>query len=283
MIWASNYSRLACQTLFTLWSAGKDLAPKCIINGKNIQDFLQSHYFNAIKELTKSIQREGDLLDQCVLGWDSLNEPNAGFLGIENLNQFGKETILKIGPMPTPFQGMLLGMGNKVEVEQWKFGGLGPKRDGKILIDPKGVRAWMREDAEMGGSKYGWIRGEEWKLGTCIWALHDVWDPKTFTLLIPDYFNWYRGELGELPRVVNFGQDYWLEHWKVWAKVVREHHPEAIHFIQTPVFQIPPLFEVESLGGSRVVHSSHFYDGLTLITKHWVGFIELNEKKYFAR
>lgn len=277
MIWASNYSRLACQTLFTLWSAGRDYAPKCIIDGVNIQDYLQEHYFNAMRQLGLAIAEAGDLLDECVIGWDSLNEPNAGFLGVENLSEHGKESILRVGPMPTGFQGMRLGMGNAVEVENWKFGPLGPKRDGSVLIDPKGKRAWMDPSEEINRiSRYGWTRGPEWELGMCIWALHNVWDPELDELLIPDYFEYYRG--GEDPnqtiRKVDFGADYWLAHWKRWAPVVRGFHPEAIHFIQSPVFQIPPKIEGPELM-NRVAHSSHFYDGLTLVTKHWVRFLSL--------
>ena len=270
MIWASNYSRLACQTLFTFWNAGRDYAPKCIIDGINIQDWLQEHYFAAMKEMGNAIRDAGDLLDDCVIGWDSLNEPNHGFLEIEDLAVLGKETVLRIGPMPTPHEGMRLGMGESVEVERWKFGPLGPKKDGTVVINPQGRKAWLDPASEKDGSKYGWVRGEDWKLGTCIWALHGVWDVETKELLIPDYFDKYRGgSIDEPMRKVDFGADYWLTHWRRFAPVVREFHPEAIHFIQSPVFAIPPKIDGKETMG-RAVHSSHFYDGLTLVTKHWV-------------
>lgn len=269
MIWASNYSRLACQTLFTMWAAGRDYAPKCIIDGVNIQDYLQQHYFDAMTQLGEAIREAGDLLDECVIGWDSLNEPNAGFLGVDNLNEHGKESVLRVGPMPTGFEGLRLGMGEAVTIENWKFGPLGPKRDGKVTIDPQGNRAWLSPEKERNGSPYGWTRGPDWELGTCIWAQHGVWDPETNTLLQPDYFKWYRGH-SDQRREVNYGQDYWWPHWKRFAPVVRKFHPEAIHFIQSPVFQIPPDMNGEPLVGHRAAHSSHFYDGLTLVTKHWV-------------
>lgn len=273
MIWASNYSRLACQTLFTLWSAGRDYAPKCIIDGVNIQDYLQEHYFDAMRQLGNAIAAAGDLLEECVIGWDSLNEPNAGYLGIDDLAQHGKESILRVGPMPTAFQGMRLGMGEAVEVENWRFGPLGPKRDGSVTIDSGGKRAWLDSDSEVDGSPYGWTRGPDWELGTCIWAMHGVWDPETDELLEPDYFHWWRGEgFEQNPRKVDYGADYWLAHWRRYAPVVRGFHPEAIHFIQSPVFQIPPKIEGPEIM-NRAAHSSHFYDGLTLVTKHWVSLV----------
>lgn len=268
MIWATNYSHLACQTLFTMWFAGRDYAPKCVINGVNIQDFLQSHFFDAMRQLGNAVRDAGDLLDDCVIGWDSMNEPNAGFLGTENLAEYGKETVLRVGPMPKPFEGLRLGMGEAVEVENYKFGSLGPKRDGSVTIDPQGKRAWLNAEAECNGSPYGWVRGPDWELGTCIWAQHGVWDPETSELLQPDYFDIYRGDKSA-SRPIEFGADYWLQHWRAWAPVVRGFHPEAIHFIHPPVFQVPPKIDGPEIA-DRAAFSSHFYDGLTLVTKHWV-------------
>ncbi|GAA5968265.1 hypothetical protein JCM11641_003788 [Rhodosporidiobolus odoratus] len=268
MIWATNYSRLACQTIFTMFFAGRDFAPKCIIDGKNIQDFLQDHYFNAMRKLGEAIAQAGDLLEECVIGWDSINEPNAGYLGIADLDQHGKESVLRVGPMPTAFQALRLGMGEEMKVENWKSGSLGPKRDGSVVVDPQGTVAWLSPSAEPEGrSPWGWQRDPGWKLGSCIWAQHGVWDIESKTLLKPDYFN-TRPAIGASQDEIEFGRDYWLPHWKAYAPVVRSFHPEAILFVHSPVFQVPPKIEGPELQ-NRVAHSTHFYDGLTLVTKHW--------------
>ncbi|BGP46084.1 hypothetical protein JCM10450v2_001924 [Rhodotorula kratochvilovae] len=267
MIWATNYQRLACSTVFTLFFAGRDYAPKCIIDGVNIQDFLQQHYFNAMRKLGEAIADAGDLLDECVLGWDSINEPNPGFLGTADLGHHSKESILRVGPTPTGFEALRLGMGEKLTVENWKSGPLGPTRDGSVTVDPQGTVAWLSPTAEPDGkSPWGWTRDPGWKLGTCIWAQHGVWDVESRTLLRPNYFGQYRG--GGEEREVEFGADYWLPHWRAYARLVREFHPEAIHFVHSPVFQIPPRIDGPEVK-NRIAHSSHFYDGLTLVTKHW--------------
>jgi len=98
MLWATNYTRLAAATLSVLFFAGRDFAPKCIIDGKNIQDYLQDHYFNAIAELAKKIRDSKDkLFEDCVIGWDSFNEPNQTYLSLEDLNVIPNHWQLKKG------------------------------------------------------------------------------------------------------------------------------------------------------------------------------------------
>ena len=76
MIWATNYGRLASQTLFALFFGGKTFAPKCILDGVHIQDYLQSHFIQAFGVLGDRIRDAGGLLDDVVIGWDSMNEPS---------------------------------------------------------------------------------------------------------------------------------------------------------------------------------------------------------------
>jgi hypothetical protein len=274
MIWATGYQKLAVQTLNTLFWAGSHFAPKCIIDGVNIQDYLQSHYINAVQHLAAAIAQfeDGSLLDVCVIGWDSMNEPNPGYLTTEDLGVHSKESVLRKGPMPTSFQAMQLGMGQACAVENWIFTSTGPKKSGDVTIDPQGTTAWLSAAKEKWASeKFGWKRDPGWTVGLDIWALHGVWDPSTRTLLRPDYFETRSGTTG----AIEFGLDYWRPHWKSYARAIRRYHPTAVLFVHTPVFQVPPpLADTEELG-ARVAYSTHFYDGVTLVTKHWVGDLSL--------
>lgn len=270
MIWSTNYGRLASQTLFTLFFAGKHYAPKCMIDGQNIQDYLQSHFIAAFGELADRIRDAGDLYDECIIGWDSMNEPAEGFCGYEDLNTVPAEqgSTLRKGSHPTPAQSLRLGMGQKQTVEHWDFGAFGPKCDGTVTIDPKGHKMWMDPEAEAEGvnEQWGWKRSPEWKLGICIWALHRVWDVESGYILRPDYF---RCPPFDPDRPVVFETDFWRPHWREYRARIRDAHPEAIHFVQPPVFaQPPPLDGPDDLRG-RCCYSGHYYDGLTLVTRHW--------------
>lgn len=269
MIWATNYNRLACQTVNTMFWAGRDFAPKCIIDGVNIQDYLQYHFLEAYRRLAMKLLAAGDLLDETVIGWDSLNEPNHGYLGLHNLLAIPDEVPLRIGPTPTAFQGMKLGMGEACKLENYKFGPIGPQRDGSVLVDPNGKRAWLHPSAEPDGlSGYGWRRDPGWLLGTCVWAQHGVWDPNSDTVLKPDYFTNSRQDPSQR---ADFAAEYWRPHLNAYCHMIRQIHSEAILFVHPPVFEIPPNLKPNVLPilENRAVFSSHFYDGLTLITKHW--------------
>lgn len=273
MLWATNYTRLAPATLSALFFAGHDLAPKCRIDGKPISTWLQDHFFAACRELSLRIRDAGDLFDECVIGWDSLNEPNPTYVGLEDIAELPKKWQLRQGPMPTPIQSMALGVGKKQCVQNWSFGSLGPKRSGEVIVDPQGASIWLTpdDDARRGGSKWGWKRDPEWPLGRCVWEAHGVWDSQSGKVLLPDYFRWKHDNHSEVPREpIDFIVEYWLPFWRKYAAIVRAVHSDAIMFIQPPVFERPPteLSTQEDLR-SRACVSCHFYDGLTLITKHW--------------
>ncbi|KAJ7714468.1 glycoside hydrolase family 5 protein [Mycena maculata] len=268
MIWSTNYGRLLSQTLFTLFFSGRDFAPRCVIDGQNIQDYLQSHYIEAMGQMADRIRAAGDLLDDCVIGWDSMNEPFEGLCGWTDLavNPPAQGSTLRKGTYPTPAQSLRLGMGQPQTVESWSFSAFGPARDGSVTIDPKGRSIWAPPEDEPGRThpRYGWTRAASWALGTCLWAQHGIWDVETGYIMLPHYFHTLPGA----DEPVEFIEDYWRPHFEAFARRIRSAHPEAILFVQPPVFTRPPTLEDSVLAG-RGAYSGHYYDGLTLITRHW--------------
>jgi hypothetical protein len=266
MIWATNYQRYACQVLFTVWFAGKDFAPKAVIDGKNIQDYLQDHFMGAMKHLAQRIHDAGDLEGEVVIGWESLNEPNRGMVGFQDITTVPKEQKLQKGTSPTAWQAMLTGSGRSCEIATWDFGGMGPYKSGSVLVDPNGVPAWLPADYD--DTRYGWKRDPGWKLGECIWAQHGIWDPATDTLLKKDYFGKHP-TTGKPIDYEYFTNTYFMDFYRKYSKTIREIDPKAIMFCQPPVLEIPPTIKGGPDDDPNMVFTPHFYDGITLMTKKW--------------
>lgn len=266
MIWATNYTRLVCQVMFTLFFGGRDFAPKAILDGKNIQDYLQDHYIAACGHLAKRIHEAGDLEYDPIVGWESLNEPNRGLISYQDITMIPKEQQLKKGTTPTAWQAILTGSGRACEIETWDFGGMGPYKSGSVLIDPQGKSAWLPADHD--DTKYGWKRDPGWRLGECLWAQHGIWDPATDTVLKRDHFG-KDPKNGATVDYEYFTNHYWLPHYRAYSKMVKAVFPDSLMFFQPPVLEIPPKVKGTEDDDPNMIFSPHFYDGITLLTKKW--------------
>ncbi|KAL8912239.1 MAG: hypothetical protein Q9171_002694 [Xanthocarpia ochracea] len=266
MIWATNYTRLACQVIFTMFFAGKDFVPKAIIDGKNIQDYLQDHFVSACGHLALRIQEAGDLENDVVIGWENMNEPNRGLVGYQDISTIPSEQKLQKGPSPTAWQAILLGSGRACEMDTCDFGGLGPYRSGTTLVDPKGEMAWLPADYD--DSRYGWTRDPGWKLGECIWAQHGIWTPSSDELLRKDYFA-RDPDSGHKIDYEYFTNKWFMSYYRKHKNAITGVYPDAIMFCQPPVLEIPPSLKGTEDDEPNMVFSPHYYDGVTLMMKKW--------------
>jgi hypothetical protein len=266
MIWTTNYFRLACQTMFTLFYAGKDFAPKCILDGKNISDYLQEHFTGACKHLAMRIKEASDLVDDVVIGWESLNEPNKGMIGWQDLTVIPKDQRLRRGTCPTPWQAILLGAGRPQEVDTWDIKWNGPAKTGHTTVNEKKISAWLNtRDYD---TKYGWTRDPDWKLGECIWAQHGIWDTSSDTLLRKDYFA-RDPQNGEAIDYAYFANNWFIGLFRRYKDAIREVHPKAIIICQGPTLEIPPSLKDTPLHDPNMAAALHWYDGMTLLFKKW--------------
>lgn len=266
MLWPTNYTRLACETTFTLFYAGRDLAPNAIIDGKNIQDYLTDHFIAACAHLAQRIHEAGGLEDECIIGWETMNEPHRGLVGWEDLDALPDELKMRKGTCPTPWQAILTGSGRAVEVDVYDFNTFGPYKSGRELVDPEGVQAWLSKDYD--DSKYGWKRDPGWKLGECLWAQNGVWDPSQDLLLKKDYFSSIP-KSGEKLDYEKFTNLYYMHHFRKYRDAIRAIHKNAIILIQSAVLEIPPNIKGTADDDQRLIFATHYYDGVTLIQKHW--------------
>lgn len=243
MVWVTNYKRLAAATMFTLFFAGNELAPATKIDGVPVQDYLQSHYFNAIKQVAMRLK---DMPN--VVGYDTMNEPSSGYIGYAHANEV--HFHIRNGITATPFQSMMLGQGRAQVVETWGLTIMGNVKTGEVSLDPRGAKAWLE--------------GRE-----CVWRENGVWDYDAQGnphLLRPYHFKEVNG------REVHFPRDYFPEFANAYAKAIREVDPRAIIFLETDALgdDYPPQWGEND--AKNIVFAAHWYDGLTLITRRYFPF-----------
>lgn len=271
MIWSSNYHRLACLTMFTLFFAGRTFAPKCIIDDQNIQQYLESHFFNAVEHFAQRIKQVSEL-DDVVIGWESMNEPGHGMIGAGDLNTLPVELgHVKLGTAPTPYEAMILGEGRPATVDCYGFNSMGPRKLPSAKIKPK-MSAWLS-----GGSrqrldeKYKWVRHPDWLPG-CIWRLHGVYND---TKLLKRYYFDFDNKGAPLDDRA-FAENFFVAHYEKFANSIRNLSQDWILFLQTPVNQLPPMMKSNKVVDSNTVFTPHYYDGLTLLNKRWNRFFNVD-------
>ncbi|KAJ3362732.1 hypothetical protein GGF32_005535 [Allomyces javanicus] len=288
MIWATNYAKLATATMFTLFFGGKTYAPRLhvpdyprgdtignttVVDDSvrfSIQDVLQTHFISAMQFLARAVHAAN--LDAGtlppVLGWDSLNEPNPGFIGVPDLDRAMPSQMLKNGAAPTPVQGMRAGLGMPQKVAQYRIAWCGPIWNGSTTINKDGVLAWLPTRADLGdlhraGLDVARAQGARVHVNTtplvhvaepltapppalgeadstCIWAAHGVWDPATGTLLRPDYFANLPGAPDTVIDPEEFMDRFWLPFVDRFVGALRAVSPNAYVFLDPPVNEAPP-------------------------------------------
>jgi hypothetical protein len=257
MAWVGNFDRLACATMFTLFFAGDAFAPGIgpigcdagDIEGAadSLQRFLQGRYLRAMAAVAERLSRFGN-----VVGFDSLNEPSMGFIGVENLNRASSMTSL--GTSPSPWQGILAGSGYPVDAPIYGIRGLSRARVGTERLGSEGVRAWGD--------------GVD-----CVWRRAGLWGEESGSPVIrrPDHFANYRGESVEPIR--DFLEPFVERFDEAVCRAAGARR--FVLFVEGVPNSGRPTLEGRDLEATRdgIVDATHWYDDLTLITKRWLGFL----------
>jgi hypothetical protein len=252
MLWPSNYSKFACATMWTLFFGGNMFAPETHVEGIPVQNYLQDHYINAVKQVCERLKEF-----EFVIGYDTGNEPSQGYIGYPHTDCIPAEVIAR-GPSPTIFQGMLLAAGYPQRVKlrsSWPNIFANYKT---VLLNPQGVSLWQS------GMKPIWQHNG-------IWDVDEGGKPH---LLRPNHFAQVKG------RKIDFDQDLFLPFVKKYIQAIRVVDPGASIFVSSPPADTRYGPENCSFHGQAgVVHSPHWYDGLTLYWQRYIPWLGVDNQK----
>lgn len=249
MLWPTNNNKLAAATMFTLFFAGNDFAPDLKVEGIPIQEFLQSHYINAVKKVATTL---GDLPN--VIGYDTLNEPSSGYIGLPDISNRLESVKLLKGETPTAFQAMAAGAGFPQKVDVYDLGLTGFVKTGKKTLNPGREKAWLNGRKD-------------------IWEQHKVWgldNNGTPVILQPQYFSKVNGH------PVNFYRDYFKPFLNRFIQEIQPVAPKSIFFVEGVPGENGLIWGKEDFG--NIVHAAHWYDDITLVTKRFVNWFTMDTR-----
>ncbi|GES78881.1 glycoside hydrolase family 5 protein [Rhizophagus clarus] len=242
----TKFKTTGAATMFTLFWGGDVFAPNTTYEGVNVKEFLQEKYVNCYKHLARRLQH----LD-AVLGFELMNEPHQGYIGLTDLCRYDGGKTLVFGDSPSALQSFALGDGIPQEVEVWVKSWPFPTRKDKTRI--------INEERE-----------SAWLNGKCIWREHGVWnvDAKTNKpkVLDKDYFlkNPKTGEK------MDFYKDFYLPFVKRYAEGIQSINKEYFVFVE-PLPNEPPPIWTPNDHHNNIIYAPHWYDLKALFTKTFNG------------
>ena len=240
MIWPSNYNRYAAASMFSLFFSGKTYAPNVLLEGENVQDFLQSHYINAFRHCYRRLKN-----CKAISGWGIMNEPHCGFIGHRDLGK-DEHPMVPVGPRPSPWQTMLCASGYTVKVPVYETLSMGKFSTKKAVFNQQKVSIF-RDGFE------------------CPWKQSGVWTDKDGEprLLKSSHFAMYQD------RPANFLEDFHKPFMMNFIEKMKEADEKTIFFIEglPSGAKNARHHKWEMSNPQNVVNAFHWYDGFQLFTK----------------
>jgi hypothetical protein len=251
MIWYTNNYKLASATLFTLFFGGNDFAPKAKFEGVPVQDFLQQHYINALVQVANELKGLPN-----VVGFELMNEPSAGYIGIEDLTKPYHTEI--VGDAPTPWQGILAGEGVPQTIKRYRVGAVSLKDDGERVLNPNKASAW--KDRQQGI----WIEN----------GIGEKLSDGSYQLKKANYFAEVNGQ------PVDFNKMYYEPFALKYAEAILKIDPNWMIVTDNALFPYPhQLPNLKETAGVKWVNGSHWYDDVTLVKKKYMPYLGFYEGK----
>lgn len=233
MAWGGNYARPANGIMWTLFFAGADFAPSAMVDGVNIQQYLQDHYLGSMRALASRVAH----LDN-VIGFDTLNEPGSGYIG----KSMSDPLVRGAGALWSPVEGLAVASGMTRSLPELVFGkGI----VGMCTANAPGLSIWLEGHDDPFRAAGAW----------------DVDANGEAVILVPDYFQRVRGQ------DINLERDYMVPFFNRVADTVRSVRDDWLIFAEIDPFDAAQGHRYPEGMPSRSVNASHWYDITALITK----------------
>jgi len=227
-VWPPSGGRHGIETMWTLFWAGNDFAPRLKVDRVPVQEYLQSHFINAIAQVALRLRG----LDN-VIGYDLWNEPMQGYLGVSDLRS-PELLMLLLGKLRAP---------NAPAPTYWDYmqaaSGYEPGEGSLVKVVPM----WSAKHKDL-WRKYG------------VW---DVVDGKP-VLKRPDYFATVKGKPADFNAYLKAFQLRYI-------KAIREIAPTALFMQELNIVGGPTRTKDMELGLPGIINEPHFYDAKILATK----------------
>ena len=255
MTWANNYRMPANAVMWTLFFCGDLFVPEFKIDGQSAQDYLQSHYVGAMREVAKRVKGMPH-----VLGFDTLNEPSDGWIGhamsYRHVERSAEHPApVRPGPAWSPIDGLLVARGVPRTIPQLAFDPAKMKVGvvGETQVNADRVSIW-RAGVECPFEKAGAYR--------LTGNGHEV--------LREGFFQTVRG------RAIDADHDGMAPFFQRVAAEVRKIDNDWLIFAELDPFKGFTGEGFPKGTPERTVNASHWYDIVTLATKNFMYPVAIN-------
>ncbi|MFX1508744.1 MAG: cellulase family glycosylhydrolase [Promethearchaeota archaeon] len=248
MAWLQNYGRFATCTMFTLFFGGNTFAPKCTVHGIPVQNFLQDHYLNALKQVAKRVRDNPN-----VIGFEAMNEPCPGWIG-QRVDGASKLISRELFYGINPFDAMVMASGFPREIPYSLIKRFAVREIRREVLNPNGVSCWLDGFED-------------------IWREHGVWDvnKEGFPVILHnDYFLIQNG------RHVDFLEQFLSPFIYQFAEGIRTICPNAIIGVEPPPEAAMRGEAFPQNPPTNSVNSSHWYDEIAVGLKRFRGWFSFD-------
>ena len=246
MSWPLNYRLPVNGIVWTAFFAGRTFTPDWIIDGVNVQDYLQDHYLGCVRAVAKRVR---DLPN--VIGFDSLNEPGMGWIGHKMTerpggNVSGDFAVGLTGPAWTPLDGLCVARGMPTPVPHLAIDNNRLIVDKQVVKNPDAVSIWTSPAADP-------------------FEVAGAWRVENGKAYAPDE-NFFRMRNGKL---IHPEQEFLQPFFARMAETIRALQPDWLLFAEinphviTQGRSFPPIMPEKS------VNASHWYDINLLVSKRF--------------